>query len=249
MLSPAIIATLAVTVVATSFMSGIFGMAGGMILMGLLLVILPVPAAMMMHGSTQLVANIWRAALWYRHVDVRILGLYLAGSAAIFAVFTFVRLVPDRALVYIVMGLMPFVSMALPHRYAPRADLPAGAFLSGLISTGFQLLAGVSGPAFDVFFVRTELTRHQVVATKAACQSISHFSKLVYFGGLLATGGTVVGWPVMAAAMVLAIVGTSLSRMVLDRLTDVQFRSWTQRLVMAIGIVYLFQGVRDLFLA
>ncbi|MGQ7793856.1 TSUP family transporter [Faunimonas sp. B44] len=249
MLSTPILVALAITVVVTSFMSGVFGMAGGMILMGLLLLILPVPAAMMMHGATQLVANVWRAALWYRYVSVRILALYVTGSLVIFAVFAFIRLVPNTAMVYIIMGLMPFVSMALPIRYAPRADLPFGAVLSGLISTGFQLLSGVSGPAFDVFFVRTELDRRTVVATKAACQSVSHLAKLAYFGGMLAIGGTEVGWPVMATAMVLAVVGTSLSRIVLDRMNDVQFRSWTQRIVMAIGFVYLVQGVRELVLA
>ena len=41
---------LAASIIATSFLSGLFGMAGGMVLMGLLLVLLPVPAAMVLHG-------------------------------------------------------------------------------------------------------------------------------------------------------------------------------------------------------
>ena len=39
--------------VGTSFLSGVFGMAGGMILVGILLVMIPVPEAMMLHGVTQ----------------------------------------------------------------------------------------------------------------------------------------------------------------------------------------------------
>jgi uncharacterized membrane protein YfcA len=42
MLSSVVLAVLAVTVIATSFLSGIFGMAGGMILLGVLLVFLDV---------------------------------------------------------------------------------------------------------------------------------------------------------------------------------------------------------------
>jgi len=44
------LAVLAAGVVVTSFLSGIFGMAGGMILMGLLLAMMPLPAAMVLHA-------------------------------------------------------------------------------------------------------------------------------------------------------------------------------------------------------
>ena len=54
--------------VATAFLSGIFGMAGGLILMGVLLALMPVPAAMMLHGVTQLASNGWRAFLWRDHI-------------------------------------------------------------------------------------------------------------------------------------------------------------------------------------
>ena len=41
------------TMVATAFLSGIFGMAGGLILMGVLLTLLPLPEAMALHAVTQ----------------------------------------------------------------------------------------------------------------------------------------------------------------------------------------------------
>ena len=44
-MSAALMAALAGTMVATAFLSGIFGMAGGMILIGVLLALLPVPQA------------------------------------------------------------------------------------------------------------------------------------------------------------------------------------------------------------
>src|SRR5437868_10458376 len=80
------------------------------------------------------------------------------------------------------------------------------------------LMAGVSGPILDVFFVRSKMTRHAVVATKSMTQSFSHVLKIAYFGGLLATGrGTVDPW--LAGVMVLlAFTGTTLSRRVLERM-------------------------------
>src|SRR5258708_9588362 len=64
MFSLPVLAALAVVAVVTSFISGIFGMAGGMLLIGFLLVLLPVPVAMVFHGGIQIAANGWRAWLW-----------------------------------------------------------------------------------------------------------------------------------------------------------------------------------------
>ncbi|MGH6893767.1 MAG: hypothetical protein ACREEP_16080 [Dongiaceae bacterium] len=63
-----IAAAVAAAALGTSFLSGVFGMVGGLILMGVLLLFLPVPAAMTLHAITQMTANGWRAAVWNRHI-------------------------------------------------------------------------------------------------------------------------------------------------------------------------------------
>ena len=75
-------AIVCLTMVGTAFLSGIFGMAGGLILMGVLLVIMPVPDAMMLHGVTQMASNGWRGLLWIKHVRWSAMASYLAGGAA-----------------------------------------------------------------------------------------------------------------------------------------------------------------------
>ncbi len=70
--STLVLVTLAVTALVTSFISGILGMAGGMIFMGVLLALLTVPQAMVLHGVTQLAANGWRAILWRTSIDWRV---------------------------------------------------------------------------------------------------------------------------------------------------------------------------------
>ena len=50
-MTPSLLAVLLTAMAATSFLSGIFGMAGGMILMGLLLALFSVPEAMALHGQ------------------------------------------------------------------------------------------------------------------------------------------------------------------------------------------------------
>ena len=56
---------------ATALISGMFGMGGGMILMGVLLALLPLSQAMVLHGSVQLTSNGSRAWLLRRHIRWR----------------------------------------------------------------------------------------------------------------------------------------------------------------------------------
>jgi uncharacterized protein len=243
LISATLTSALAVLLLITSFLSGIFGMAGGMILMGVLLPILPVPTAMVLHAVSQMTSNGWRATLWARYIDWRIFARYTIGLAAALAVFAFVRMVPDRALVLIILGVMPFFAVMIPDRLAPRADRPGGAEFAGLVGTALQLISGVSGPMLDIFFVRTMMDRRAVVATKASCQVVTHLAKLIYFGGLAGSGGDELSWTILAIAVVMAVIGTSASRFVLERMTDVQFRRWTRGMVMGIGAVYIAQGI------
>ncbi|HZV18275.1 MAG TPA: hypothetical protein VFF84_06230 [Sphingobium sp.] len=62
-------AAIVLTALVTAFLSGIIGMAGGLVLMGALALLLPVSAAFVTHGILQLVANGWRAAPHHRHVE------------------------------------------------------------------------------------------------------------------------------------------------------------------------------------
>lgn len=232
----------AFSVLATSFISGIFGMAGGMILMGVLVAFMPVSAAMVLHGAAQLTSNGWRAFLWRTHVDVRIFGRFLVGLLLAGLLFAFIGFIPDRALVLITLGVLPFLVLAIPRRFVPQVTTRGGAEMCGFLNTAMQFLAGVSGPLLDIFYVRTDMDRRVVVATKAACQACAHLAKLVYFGQAL-SGSDSLPALVVGLAVGCAIIGTSLSKFVLERLNDKQFRRWTQVLVMAIGTVYLVQGV------
>jgi uncharacterized protein len=240
---PLTLAALAALVLGTSFLSGIFGIAGGMILMGGLILLMPVPAAMILHGTTQLAANGWRAALWWRYIDATVVLRFAVGSAAALALFSLLLFVPDRATVLICLGLVPFLAFALPERYAPHAGRRGAAELAGFVGTGLQFVSGVSGPLLDAFLVRMPVDRRRIVASKSACQVVAHGMKLIYFGGIVSAGEVAVPWAVLAGSIALAIAGTTLARTVLDRLTDVQFRTWARRIVLAVGSVYLLQGL------
>ena len=241
MISIPVAAALAASILATSFISGIFGMAGGMILMGILLATMPLAAAMVLHGLTQMASNGWRAWLWRGHIKWPVVAFYAAGAVLSAAGLAAISFTPSKPMTLIVLGLMSFIGLLMPRRFAPDILRRGDSIGCGGFCTLLQLTTGVSGPIFDVFFVRSQLDRKEVVATKAAIQVLGHSLKVIYFGPILAAGAEV---PLAAVvlALLLAPVGTQLSRRVLDAISDAQFRSWTRGLIAAIAAVCVLQG-------
>ncbi|MCA1749895.1 MAG: TSUP family transporter [Parasphingopyxis sp.] len=229
----------------TALISGIFGMAGGLVLMGALTLLLPVGAAFVTHGLIQIVSNGWRA--WLNRADIvwPIIGWYALASLAAAILFTFISWVPSRPFVLIALGLVGFSVWLPAKRFALDANRPVHALASGLLVTGTNLLAGVAGPLLDIFFVNTRLTRHQIVATKAFTQVFAHLAKIVVYGyALLFTAAEgQPPWLAILAAIPLTMLGTRFGKAVLDRMSDIGFINWTRWIVTAIGAVYLVQGL------
>lgn len=226
----------------TSILSGILGMAGGMVLMGILAWVLPVQQAMILHAVSQFFANGSRAFIHRKHIYTKSMPYYLAGLALMVGVFSFVAMVPSTLTVFLLLGATPFLAFLLPKDFQLDFTKPAQAFFCGALVTTFQLTAGVSGPLLDVFFQTQKLTRHQTVATKAFTQSISHVTKFVYFGFVVsgfaaATQG--LPWWICVAVVPVAMLGTNLSKYILEKLSDKQFFKATQGALFAVGLIYL----------
>jgi uncharacterized protein len=240
-MSPLLIATLCAAMVGTSFLSGIFGMAGGLILVGILLALLPLQDAMVLHGVTQMASNGWRALLWRRHVRWRTVAAYAAGCGIALAAWSFTRYVPDKPTALLLLGLTPFAARLVPASLQPDPERAAHGMLYGVICMALMLLTGVTGPLLDTFFLGGKLDRRTIVASKSACMVFSHAMKLVYFGGLIDQTGSLD--PVMAGlAIAASMTGTSLAARVLEALTDRQFRLWANRIITAICSYYVMQG-------
>jgi uncharacterized membrane protein YfcA len=230
----------------TATLSGVFGMAGGLVLMGALALVLPVSAAFVTHGLLQLVANGWRAVLHRRHVRWDIVGWYALASLIAGAAVSLLAFTPSKPLLYLLLGLVPGLTW-LPQRWINLdAARPLQAFLSGLSVTGLNLVAGVAGPLLDIFFVRTVLTRHAIVATKAATQVFAHLAKIVVYGApLIGAGGKgLPPWWVFVLAVPLSMTGTVVGGRILDRMSDVNFKRWTRWIVTGVGLMYLAQAAQ-----
>jgi len=247
-MTPFLIAALGVLMVATAFLSGLFGMAGGLILIGVLLALMPLPAAMVLHAITQMASNGWRALLWRAHIRWRPVFVYLIGCALALALWSLTRYVPDKPIALLMLGVTPFMARLMPASLKPNPDSIFQGACYGTVCMGLMLMTGVSGPLMDTFFLGAKFDRRSIVATKATCQVASHFTKLIYFGGIIAQAATLD--PVLAAVAVAAsMLGTSLARRILEAMSDQQFRTWAGRLITTIASYYIIYGSWLLFFA
>src|ERR1700675_1904864 len=94
------------------------------------------------------------------------------------------KFVPDKMMVYFSLGLMPFAIEALPKQWRPNIEWRGVPFLTGVLTTVVQVLAGVGGLFLDIFFQKSRLDRKTTNATKAVTQSYSHVVRALYFGSL-----------------------------------------------------------------
>lgn len=233
---------LAACMVATSFISGVMGMAGGMVLMGVLLLILPVSTTMILHGFTQLCSNGFRAIIHRRHVQWQLIPPYFVGGLLAFGLLSYLVFRPSLPLILILIGSLPFVAHLLPSKKIFDLSHKPTMLLCGFVVVAMQMMAGVSGPLLGVFYLHSPLDRHQIIATKAATQTIGHVAKIIFYGGILAEGGAV-PWLWFVVAAVSSFVGTRLGAEALKRMSNQNFRRVYTWLIMAIGVFFMGRGV------
>lgn len=225
-MDPATLGWLGLTALATSVLSAIVGMAGGIVLLGVMLLFLEPLVVIPLHGAVQLVSNGSRTWLQRAHVDWGIVARYalllLPGGIAGFALLR--ALPPDaaRATIGVFVLIATWAPGALllgmhPERVAagPRFVVLGG--VAGLLNTSF----GAIGPLIAPFFLNLGLDRRQVIGTKAACQTLGHTMKLVIFGfagfAFLDFAGP------LALLCAAVVVGTWLGTKILGRVSEQAF--------------------------
>lgn len=233
--------TVGVIVTATSFLSGLFGMAGGLILIGALLALLPLATAMVLHAVTQIASNAWRGLLWREHVRWRTVTAYVSGCSLALLAWSFIQYVPSRPVALILLGATPFLTRLAPSGLKPNPDSLFQGTFYGSSCMSLMVLTGVAGPLLDAYFLGGALDRREIVATKAMCQIIGHAMKLAYFGILIERAGTL-DHIVLVIAVGASLVGTAGAKPLLLAMSDAQYRLWAGRIVTAIALYYFLHG-------
>lgn len=226
----------------TSAFSGVFGMAGGLILLWVLMAIFPPATAIAVQGFIQLTSNASRAWMTRQFLDLAISLPVIVGLVISAAIFLWISYTPNLAVISISIGLLPILVWIPRSWFTFDASRPLQGLLCGLLAGSLNVGIGTSGPIIDVFFIRTLRDRRTVIATKAFLQALSHVIKIAFYwhSALVLSPDE---WVAVAIAAPFAIAGTSVGNLILHRLTDIGFRRWTRILVTLIGGVYLARGI------
>ena len=220
-------------------------MAGGMILMGIFGLFLSIPTAMVLHGIAQAVSNGSRIWLHRKHIRWGVLVPYTAGSLVILALFIAITFVPDKGIVFFLIGIFPFLAFLMPKNLNLDIERPAIAFLCGLLVTIAQMLAGASGPVLDIFYVQSQLSRYEILGTKAITQTLGHLIKLIYYGLFLGIGTGELPWWLIPAVIAAALAGNWLGKQVIDRINDAVFKQIGRVAILIIGLLYIGKALQE----
>ena len=230
-----------ISALATSLLSGLVGMAGGVVLMAVLVNILPVSSAMVLHGITQFTANGSRTLILRKHLMWRLLPGYILGASVAVAGFSALLFVPEASVVLILVGLFPWLARLQPKSSALNITRPASNIICGFSVTSAQLLAGAAGPLLDLFYLNSGLDRQTVVANKALTQTIGHLLRIFYYGAIISVPTPLPNWLFLAAAIA-AVIGTRLGTWLLARWDDQRFQKVSGQIILATGTICILQG-------
>jgi uncharacterized membrane protein YfcA len=220
-------ATAGLLVVASFFTSALtaaFGVGGGVAMLALLGLFVPVAALIPVHGAVQLGSNTGRA--WHQRVYVRrdIAAPFLLGSLAGAAAGAMVVVQLPDAVLKLVLGV--FIIAVTWSRIPGFDRLGAVGLATGSAVTALAtMFVGATGPLLSAFLAQIIAEdRKALVATHAAGMTVQHFLKVVAFA---IAGFTFAQWlPLVVAMIASGYLGTVYGSGWLERLPEETFRRW-----------------------
>lgn len=225
----------------TSALTAAFGVGGGVAMLALLGLFLPVAALIPVHGAVQLGSNTGRA--WHQRPFIRhdIFAPFLIGSliGAVAGAFVVVQ-VPDAVLKLVLGGFILLVTWGKIPGFdrLGRIGLAVGSAATALLT----MMVGATGPLLSSVFAQIiPDDRKALVATHAAGMTVQHALKIVVFG---LAGFAFAAWvPLVAAMIASGYLGTVFGSRWLERLPEARFRRWFKIGISILALDLLRQGI------
>ncbi len=229
----------------TSAFTAAFGVGGGIAMLALMGLFIPVAALIPIHGAVQLGSNTGRT--WHQRANVRLdIALpFIAGSliGAIAGAFVVVQL-PD-ALLKIVLGV--FIIAVTWAKIPGLATLGrAGMMIASAVLAVTTMFVGATGPLLSPILAQIlPNDRKALVATHGAAMTVQHGLKIVVFGF---AGFAFWRWlPLIALMVASGFLGTVYGTRWLDRLPEATFRKWFRIGITILALDLLRRGLMGYF--
>ena len=219
----------------TSIISGFVGMAGGITLLAVLTFIYPIHVLLPLHGTVQFFSNISRTFMLRHEVRRPVLIAFLPGVIpGALAAWTLLLHLPHTEWILILIIVLLFYTALRPQNLPELRIGRPGFFVLGMVTGFLGPLMGATGPLLAPFFLRSDYRKEEIVATKAACQMITHVVKFpVFFSLGFRYGDYAAELLVMVAGVV---VGTRIGITVLRRASPGRFLFFLKLAMVLTGV-------------
>lgn len=234
----------AVLIVASFFTSATtasFGIGGGVMMLALMGVFLPVAALIPVQGLVQLGSNTGRAYVQRAHIQKQIMKPFLIGSiiGAVIGGLTVVQL-PDQ-LMKIILGAFILLITWTNIPGLQSVNGLALSILSGIVAC-LSMFLGATGPLMvAILAALIPDDRKALIATTAVALMVHHSLKVLVFGLL---GFAFRQWlPLIIAMITTGYLGTLLGTALLSHIPEKSFRLAFKLLVSILALDMLRRGV------
>ena len=223
---------------ATSTLTAITGIGGGMMLIAIMPGLIPAAAIIPVHGAVQIFANAGRAFFGWRHLQWQYVLAFIAGGllggllAAAIRREINLEYTPLLIAVYILYTVWgPKLNLRIP---------PRGEFVTiGLVQTALSMIVGATGPMSTAALLRQGLKRDALVVSGALMTMFSHLIKIMLF--LILGFAFVSYWKIILGMSLGVIAGAYLGTRLRSRIPELRFKIMLKWLltILALRMIYL----------
>ena len=218
----------------TSSISAVLGMGGGIILLGIMAIIIPEGYMVIaLHGVIQLFSNTTRTYLFRKHIKKNIIREFLIGAligAGISALIVFlliqfyeVQSASEIKVDFLKPMIGVFIIWYLFFKGSKKGEKSKSFIKVGSISGLASIFVGATGPLIAPFFLNSNLMKKNIIANKAACQVITHLTKIplfIYFFNV----SYIQEYSLLLPLILAVYIGTNLGKKLLSFISEKTFK-------------------------
>ena len=223
---------------ATSAVTAVTGIGGGMMLIAIMPGFLPAAAIVPVHAVVQLFANSSRAMFGWRFLRWEFVLAFIAGS--ILGGSIAAGIAREINLAYTPLFIAAYI-LFVTWGPAPKFNKPPpGEFvIIGAIQTGLSMLVGATGPMSQAALMARGLQRDALVVSGALMTTFTHLTKVLLFA--LLGFSFIEFWQVILGMSIAVIVGALIGTRIRYQVPEALFRrllKWALTLL-ALRMIYL----------
>ena len=234
----------------TSSISAVLGMGGGIILLGIMAIIIPNGYMVIaLHGIIQLISNTTRTFVFRKYlkkdlVKEFLIGAIIGAGLSAIIIFLLIKIFEVSSASEIKVDfLKPLIGIFIIWYLflkGQKKEKKSKSFIKvGSISGLASIFIGATGPLIAPFFLNSNLTKENIIANKAACQMITHLTKIPLFIFFFNVN-YIQEYKLLLPLILAVFIGTNFGKKILDMIPEKLFIKLFKTALFIIAIKLIF---------